>query len=87
MLGASRICSQISVVQASLIGELAKAVVEGVAEGGAVLERRNLESVFDHVDVFAGHEDDKETDDGKNRFAIGPRANDGCNWAADERNS
>ena len=70
VLGASRVCPQISVVQASLIGELTETIVKGFAEGGAVFEGRNLEGVADHVDVFAGHENNEETDDGEDAGAI-----------------
>ena len=78
MLGASRVCPQISVVQASLIGELTEAIVKGFAEGGAVFEGRNLEGVADHVDVFAGHKNDEEANDGENRFTISPGADVGA---------
>lgn len=44
-------------------------VVEGLGEGGAVLEGRNFEGVANHVDVFTGHKDDEEADDSENAFS------------------
>ena len=65
----------------------AVAVLKGLTDGSAVFEGRNLEGVLDHVAVLAGHEDDEETDDGKNRFAIGEGTNYGSDRATDERDS
>ncbi len=67
-----------------LITDLMPAHLHCLPEGGAVLEGRHLEGVTDHVDVLAGHEDNKEADDGEDGFAIGPGADDGGEGPADE---
>ena len=43
---------------------------KGFADGGAVFEGGNLEGVFDHVDVFTGHKQNEETNNGEDAGTV-----------------
>ena len=49
----------------------AVAVLKGLTDGSAVLEGRNLEGIFDHIDVFAGHKENEETNNDKDGGTVG----------------
>src|SRR3972149_3682483 len=52
------------------LSERSPAVSESFADGGAVFEGGNLEGVFDHVDVFAGHKQNEETNNGEDAGTV-----------------
>ena len=58
------------IVEAPWVGILPEAVLEGLTKGGAVFEGGNLEGVFDHVDVFTGHKQNEETNNGEDAGTV-----------------